>query len=55
MEEHNLDNWEQFENAVQKLEYDCNERKKVATLKISDLLFRGQANSAWLLETTLER
>lgn len=45
-----LENWEEYEKRIQELEKCHN-----TATNVSPLLFRGQANSEWKLETTLER
>lgn len=50
MKEEILANWEEYENRVQQLEKLYDE-----AINVRPLLFRGQANSDWKLETTLER
>lgn len=55
MEEMTLENWQQFEEAINDIEHQRHQMQRGTTLKISDLLFRGQGNSAWRLETTLDR
>jgi len=56
MQEIKVDSFEEFEKEVVKLE---NDRERLLNdkqlLKVSRLLFRGQANSKWGLKTTLER
>jgi FRG domain len=47
-----LENWEAFEGQVQNLSREYSYEKKGW---ISDMLFRGQADSSWKLQTTLER
>lgn len=55
MQKTTLKNWDEFEAELQKLfayrKALLNEGRK----GVSDFLFRGQANSTWSLETTLER
>ena len=48
MEVKNLQSWEEFESAVNNLLQD-------QTALGPNILFRGQANANWHLETTLER
>jgi hypothetical protein len=52
MEERNLDTWEEFERELKELRQA---REDVSESPRSALLFRGQGNSCWLLDTTLER
>lgn len=51
-----IDSWEEFEKELGRLESD---RAKLASerspLYVSPMLFRGQSNGAWKLETTWER
>ncbi len=55
MQEYNLTTWEEFEDALLELE-NCRKRfSDGRTLSVSDFLYRGQPNSEWSLETTLER
>jgi len=55
MQELTLESWEEFEEALTGLEH-CRERFiEDRDLNVSELLFRGQTNSKWKLETTLER
>lgn len=53
----NLDNWEQFLNIIEhnKKETQSYRDNKNAIWHTSDILYRGQANSEWQLESTLER
>jgi hypothetical protein len=54
--EHKLNVWEDFVQAVADLRAQTAPlRAKAPGVRIPDLLFRGQGNSAWQLETTLER
>jgi FRG domain len=53
MKVHDLDTWQEFKQAVNKLRSDY-ERLRT-THSVSLPTFRGQASSTWRLETTLER
>jgi len=55
MEEKNLDNWQQFEEAIASLEDERTQKKASTSLHISKHLYRGHADSNWKLETTLDR
>lgn len=55
MKQTDLRNWEEFESKVAQLVNDRTLRKRETDNYISEYLFRGQSNSAWSLETTLER
>jgi hypothetical protein len=55
MEQRDLRTWEEFEQAWQELEAKRAARLSEPHTFISEYLFRGQANSDWKLETTLER
>lgn len=50
--EKDLENWEEFENEVSCL---LENNKNSTSPSTSGFLFRGQSNSTWKLETTLER
>src|SRR5438067_8314602 len=52
MEERNVDSWNEFERELIALRQ---QRQANQSLLDSSLLFRGQENSGWLLETTLDR
>jgi len=52
MDERNVDTWEDFEKQLQDLR---RERDASSESLNSPLLFRGQENSCWSLETTLDR
>ncbi len=55
MQELTLESWEEFEDALVELEH-CRERfVEDRGSSVSEYLFRGQTNSKWKLETTLER
>lgn len=55
MEEKTLNNWNQFEEAITDLEQKRLKKQSDTVLKISEHLYRGQRDSKWLLETTLDR
>jgi hypothetical protein len=55
MEVCNLNDWQDFESKIQDLEQRWLKKKTGTALAISNLLFRGQADSSWKLETTLDR
>ncbi len=50
-----LNNWEEFEKELKKLEAERARREKATGRASSEFLFRGQYNPSWPLETTLER
>lgn len=50
-----LQNWEEFEQEVKKLDESRLNKKEKTRQHISKYLFRGQSDSNWKLETTLER
>jgi hypothetical protein len=52
MEERNVNTWEEFEDGLKDVrkEYEASDRSEK-----SPLLFRGQEDSCWLLQTTLDR
>lgn len=50
-----LKTWEEFEETISSIYTDLELRRKETGLYVSDPLFRGQENSSWKLETTLER
>ncbi len=54
MKEHNLDSWHEFQGEIGKLIANQKDKEQKGT-HYSDLLFRGQTNASWALETTLER
>jgi hypothetical protein len=50
-----LQNWEDFEAEVSKLNSKLPKRKKKLKSYVSPALFRGHTKKCWKLETTLER
>jgi hypothetical protein len=55
MREKSCANWGEFEQAIKELAADRTARQRQTKMYFSNWLFRGQANSSWRLETTLER
>jgi hypothetical protein len=55
MKQIDLKTWEEFEEHVSRLARERADRKSAADNYVSEYLFRGQSDSAWLLTTTLER
>jgi hypothetical protein len=55
MEEIFVEKWEQFEGHLSRLGCELEDLRKETALYVSAPLFRGQADSDWKLETTLER
>ncbi len=55
IEEITLERWEEFEEAIEKDYNTITQLKNSNLVDVSNLLFRGQANKSWRLETTLER
>ncbi len=47
--------WEEFEEELRKISAEQERIKKGTPLHVSRLLFRGQSDSTWKLETTLDR
>ena len=47
--------WKEFEEMLESLYIDIQKLANKSTLPVSKPLFRGQSNSDWTLETTLER
>lgn len=59
MEEINLNSWSEFSKAIADIDirfqsYQCDDENS-ETIKREEVLFRGQANSKWNLQTSLER
>ena len=54
MKEENATSWEEFETILHRIE-GVRQRAYENLVSVSDLLYRGQADSRWRLETTLER
>lgn len=50
-----LNSWEDFEQRVTDLSSFHKEKKNTVGLCVSNMLFRGQSDAQWHLETTLER
>ena len=57
MKEDNLDSWEAFEEVVKKSNIETEELKKSrqAIYSTTQIIYRGQADSRWHLESALER
>ena len=55
MNEKDLKDWEEFESAIIDLEQKRLQNQSQLAVKISNYLYRGQKDSNWLLETTLDR
>jgi hypothetical protein len=57
METHNLDSWEAFEEVVNQRNIETEEFKKSRETisSTTPIIYRGQADSRWHLESTLER
>lgn len=55
MEENDLDTWEDFEAELSRLDERYSSLKSESSLYVSNYLFRGQSNSQWSLDTTLDR
>ena len=53
--EKDLNTWEEFEKEYRNLEELRETTKNQTSLGVSELLYRGHANSQWHLDTTLER
>src|SRR5262245_14008037 len=55
MQQIDVSSWDEFEERLQTLVSQRKQRQAEVGTHVSDFLFRGQRNSAWRLETTLER
>lgn len=55
MKEHAINSWNEFEDHLRELESAPNEKLAGKHSSSSKHLFRGQCDSSWLLETTLDR
>ncbi len=55
MKEITLSSWNEFEQKINALEYDQHGKYIEDQISRSPLLFRGQGDSTWKLETTLDR
>jgi hypothetical protein len=55
MKEENATSWEEFETILHGIEAVRQKAYEQTDVGVSDLLYRGQADSRWRLETTLER
>jgi FRG domain-containing protein len=55
MKEENATSWEEFETILHRLEGVRQRAHEQSDVRVSNLLYRGQADSRWRLETTLER
>ena len=55
MTEENAASWEEFEIILHRIESLRQNAREQSDILVSDLLYRGQSDSRWLLETTLER
>ena len=51
----NVSSWDQFETVLGQIESLRQNTVKRSSVVVSELLYRGQADSTWRLETTLER
>lgn len=49
------ENFEEFETCIRLIREKCVQIRCESELSVSDLLFRGQGDASWKLETTLER
>jgi hypothetical protein len=47
--------WGEFESWVQSLQAERTRRREAREVYVSELIFRGQADASWPLQTTLER
>jgi hypothetical protein len=50
-----LESWEHFETQMSSLFQETKKLRAGTRLHVSDMLFRGQSDSSWNLQTTLER
>jgi hypothetical protein len=50
-----LKSWEEFEEVLQQIKNETEELKKTTVASTTPILFRGQKNAEWELESTLER
>lgn len=55
MDEHTLNSWEEFVEAVSRLKEECERKAEESPFLSSGLLYRGQSNHKWKLENTLDR
>jgi hypothetical protein len=55
MKDITLKNWDEFQQEIDKLESETEVKKATSQSHVSNLIFRGQSNYKWNLETTLER
>jgi hypothetical protein len=51
----NVPSWDQFETVLGQIERFRQNTIERSSVSVSELLYRGQADSSWRLETTLER
>lgn len=51
----NINTWEECLPVLKHIEQERRRRKNESKVGVSSLLYRGQANSGWKLDTTLER
>ena len=50
-----LRTWKKFKDCIRNIYIEQDSLRKESALHVSDPVFRGQSNSKWKLETTLER
>lgn len=55
MQQQCLDSWDDFQSELRRIDERRAEFNRDHTGSVSDLLFRGQADSSWKLQTSLER
>lgn len=55
MNEHTLCSWKQFEEAITDLDNQRKDKLESTNLIVSNFLYRGQSDSKWAIETTLDR